>query len=111
MIIKNIVILDTLVLNTDRNSTPIPLQDTSGFAIQSNILGTPTGIVKLQASCDISTPTVWTDVLGSSNTVTAATTVLYNVVDPQYSWVRITYVDSSAGASTATIKAVFIQKD
>lgn len=93
------------------------LYDVFGFCIQAVITGTPTGSFKLQASADpcsqgsLSTPltgqapTNWTDISNSSQSVSAAGTVIFNVSDVHYNWVRVVYTDTSGGASTATFTA------
>lgn len=92
------------------------LYDVFGFYIQVIITGTPTGSFKLQSSGDpcsqgsLSTPLTaqapseasWTDVLNSSQSVSAAGNVSWNVDGAYFNWVRVVYTDTSSGASTAT---------
>lgn len=101
------------VLNTTVSSTPMQLYEMYGFSIQVIITGTPTGTFKLQASDDpvyaSSVPagarvvTNWTDVAGSSQSVTAAGSVMWSATDAMYNFIRVVYTDASSGASTAVI--------
>lgn len=104
------------VLNTTVNSVAVPLQNLMGYAIQVSFTGTPNGAFKLQSSCDNPAnvtatgglasqflPTHWTDVAGSSFTVSAAGNVEWNYTFDMSSWVRVVYTDASGGASTAVI--------
>jgi len=99
-------------------SIPIELSNLFGFSIQIVFTGTPTGVFKLQASCDPVAnpketigvngapkfePTNWSDVEDSEFTVTAAGNVFWNYAqNVNWSYVRVFYTDNSAG-STATI--------
>ena len=123
MLIYNVpfIIPNATVLNANINSQACQLQDMYGYAIQVVIAGTPTGTIKLQLSCDpvppkslvfgsngsvTYTPTNWTDVANSSQSVSAAGSVYWN--EPGlagYNYVRVVYTDGSSGASTATITA------
>lgn len=100
------------VLNANVNSTPSAIVDIYGFAIQAVIIGTPTGVLKLQASCDpfkyvvnggAQVPTNWVDIPDSSFTVTTAGTTIWNYNGAFYTFVRCVYTDSSSGASTAVL--------
>lgn len=113
MLITNIpnIIAANTVMNTTINSTPVPLYQTWGYAVQVVFTGTPTGTFKLQASCDpipqarveVQTPINWTDIANSSYAVTAAGNYMWNVFDVGYNYVRVVYTDTSSGASTAII--------
>lgn len=105
-----------LVLNTTRNSTPQQLLNSYSFSIQIVFTGTPTGTFKLQASDDpaaesvaygsaatVKPPSHWTDVDNSTFTVSAAGNVMWNYSMPGFNWVRVVFLDGSAGASTAII--------
>lgn len=99
-------------MNTTITSDAFQLYQMFGFSIQVTFTGTPTGTFKLQASSDpvtqvslntVTPATHWTDVANSSQAVSAAGNVLWNVSDVMYNWVRVVYTDGSAGASTAVI--------
>lgn len=104
------IIPASTVLNTTVNSTAMQLYNMFGYAIQIVFTGTPTGSFKLQASNDQVSfptgtwvPTNWTDVTNSSQSVAAAGSVMWNVSDVMYNWVRVVYTDTSSGSSTAII--------
>jgi len=89
------------------NSSPQQLKNAIGYAIQLIVTGTLTGAVKLQGSVDPVTgqsnqiPTNWTDVQDSSQSVTGAGTVVWNVEDVFYNWVRVVYTASSGSGTIA----------
>jgi hypothetical protein len=101
-------------------SSPIPIDQLWGFAIQAVWTGTPTGTLKLQASCDPITPanasgstpvvTNWTDVADSSSSIAgAAGSYLWNVSSASYNFVRLVYTNASSTGSLsakATLKGV-----
>lgn len=114
--VPNLYVVGT-VLSATRNSAAQQLYNSFVYAIQVVITGTPTGSLKLQASCDQAysgkptsgssglnpLPVNWTDIASSSQAVTAAGSVIWNITDPGYNWVRIVYTDTSSGSSTAVI--------
>jgi len=97
------------ILNASFNSQAISLNQIFGYAIQGVITGTPTGTVSLQASNDPNSisPTNWSTITGTSQSVAAAGTFFYNVADVEYTWMRLVYTDGSSGSSTAVMNAVF----
>jgi len=111
----NIIPANT-VMNTAINSQAMQLQNMLGYAIQIFFTGTPTGVFKLQSSCDNPAsytaggqiqpqfaPTNWTDIANSSFTVVAAGNVEWNTTWDMGSFVRVVYTDDSSGTSTAII--------
>jgi|WetSurMetagenome_2_1015567.scaffolds.fasta_scaffold566499_1 hypothetical protein len=112
----------TVATNANFNSYAYQVWDTFGYSIQVVVTGTPTGTFKLQCSADPvpqgpnSTPftgvvpTNWTDVGNSSQAVSAAGSVVWNVSDAMYNWVRVVYTDGSGGTSTATFTGRFNAK-
>lgn len=95
------------------DSSPIPLEQIYGFAIQAIWTGTPNGTIKLQASSDApsretqqsnggpDTVTNWTDVANSSVSITgSAGNYMWNFNGAFYRYVRVVYVNSS---STGTL--------
>lgn len=106
------IIPTATVMNANINSNPMQLLNMFGYSIQLVYTGTPTGTFKLQASSDPiytttpgiqATPTNWTDVLNSSQAVSAAGNYMWNVSESMYNYVRVVYTDGSSGASTAII--------
>lgn len=116
----NIIPANT-VMDANINSSPMQLEWMIGFSIQIVFTGSPTGSFKLQASCDpLSSkgtgfngdvsyvPTHWTDIADSSQSVTAAGNIEWNMSEVMFNWVRVVYTDGSGGLSIAVItSAVF----
>lgn len=103
--------LNLAAMNTDLTSVAMQLYNMVGFAIQLEITGTPTGSFKLQASCDsvvqadlmAQAPMNWTDIPSSSTAITASGSIMWNVIEPMYNFVRVLYTDASGGSSDAII--------
>ena len=121
-------ILNELLLGTKSSSGVVTGADASvsqtsahgllahmiGFSIQAIITGTAIGSLKLQGSSDpvpdsnfpasgnwnVSN---WTDIADSSEPVTGAGTIEYNVKSVYYNWVRVVYT-SSSGTGTMVIR-------
>ena len=98
-------------------SDPFRLEHLDLIAIQASFSGsTPTGTFKLQACCDMGTIhayggmnnvsglSVWTDIAGSSNAVSANGDIVWNIVDPGFRWVRLVYTRTS-GTGTLSVRA------
>lgn len=110
-------IQSAVVLNTNINGPFVPLKNIFMYCLAAVVTGTPTGIIKLQASNDPETndtvplsdnpPTNWVDISDSSFTLTAAGETMWNVSEIAYNYVRVVYTDSSSGASTATMTVIF----
>lgn len=92
-------------------SEPFRLTNMEGYSIQLVTTGaTVTGAFKLQASNDKSRfpefttdiPTNWTDVDGSSTSVTVAGSVMWNANGAYYNWVRVVWTESGAAAGNVT---------
>lgn len=106
-----------VVLNANSNSPFVPLKSIFMYSIAANISGTPTGTISLQASNDPETndtqplsnkpPVNWVTIANSSFSVTSSGETMWNVSEVAYNYVRVVYVDSSSGASTATMNIVF----
>lgn len=105
-------------LNANINGPASALKNIFMYSIVCVISGTPTGTIKLQASNDpetndtqplgtpFPTPTHWTDITGSTFTVTTAGNTMWNVADVAYNYVRVVYTDTSGGTSTATMSQI-----
>ena len=109
-------IVSNAIMNTGIMSQAIELSRIYGYSIQAVYTGTPTGTLKLQGSSDPSgdvasppnatnIPVNWSDILNSSQAVSAAGNFMWNVSDVQYNWVRLVYTDGSGGSSTAILNA------
>lgn len=110
-------------LNANYNSPYVPLKNILLYNVAAIITGTPTGIIKLQASNDPETndtqtnitsgrppavgPVNWVDITDSSFSLSAAGETMWNVKDVAYNYVRVVYTDTSGGASTAVMKIIF----
>jgi hypothetical protein len=112
---ENILEIDgtsaTVDLSSSANLKPIWLGHVAIAAIQLVFTGTPAGSFKLQASCDKGNPSAaseaqqysgvsnWTDVADSSETISAAGSLLWNIADPGYQWVRVVWTATGAGTT------------
>lgn len=112
-----------VVLNANYNSPYIQLKNIYLYSIVAVITGTPTGTIQLQASNDPETndtqynqtanqppsvgPTNWTTVTNSPFTLTTAGNEMWNVDGVAYNYVRVQYIDTSGGTSTATMTIIF----
>lgn len=109
------IITANAIMNATINSLAVPLYQVYGYSIQIVFTGTPTGSFKLQASDDPvpqagspsitaqATPTNWTDIVNSTQAITAAGSIIWTVTDAFYNWVRVVYTDTSGGTSTAIV--------
>lgn len=103
VLLTNGVMTGTTVLN----SAAQQLVNIFAYSIQGIITGSAAGTIKLQASNDQafapSVPTNWTDITGSSQSVSGAGTVMWNVLsNPSYAWVRVVYTNAT-GTGTLTL--------
>ena len=106
-------------LSVNQVSEPIWLGHICNYSIQLFFSGTPDGVFKLQLSNDAGNPqapqeadrdfkiTHWTDIGGSSQIVSAAGDLAYQVENAGYRWVRLVYEASSAGTSPVLDSAIF----
>lgn len=84
-------------------------------SIQLVFTGTPAGNFKIQISNDhkVTTdflPVNWTDYTGSSQTVSAAGDIMYDITDIGFAWVRIVYTATGAGtAPKLTVARIVIK--
>lgn len=82
------------------SSIAVDLNQYRGISISATSSSTAaiSGTLKLQASDDFtprSSIVNWVDIPGSSSSVTGNDTVLWNIVDPYYRWIRIYYTPVS----------------
>ncbi len=116
-------------LNANYNSPYVQLKNIYTYTMSAIITGTPTGTIQIQASNDpetndtqTNTPTVlgqpmpnppsvapvnWVTITGSPFIVTGPGEEMWNVNYAGYNYVRVQYLDSSGGTSTATMKIIF----
>lgn len=109
---SNQVLIKNAICNTNINSTQSVIVDIYGFCIQAVITGTPTGTLKLQASSDalnesgsgrVAPAINWTDVANSSFAITTSGNTVWNYNGAFFNFVRVVYLDSSGGTSTAVL--------
>lgn len=94
------------------NSNPIRLDQIYGFAIQAFWTGSPTGTLKLQASCDSppnhsqvsnggpDTVTHWDDIVNSSYAIAGTSgTYTWNFNGAFFNYVRLVYTNASGTGS------------
>lgn len=98
---------------TTVSSAALLVERTDTFSIQAVWTGTPTGAFKLQGSNDVGTTddgagvTNWTDIAGSSSSVSgAAGNQLWTVGLCGYRWVQLVYTNASGTGTVAGIRAV-----
>jgi len=97
-------------LLSNRTSDPIFLGHVNILSIQITTTGTPNGTFKIQGSNDmgaddtaIKSPSItnWADISGASQAITAAGSIMLNVVDSGYRWARLVWTNSSSGDPSA----------
>lgn len=113
MRLSNELLLDSGDASGDLTSTQGLVAHVFGYSIQMVITGNIEGTVKLQGSSDpvpdanfkVATFPVanWTDIDCSSKLITGAGTLVYDVADVFYNWVRVVYTATS-GTGTLTIR-------
>lgn len=101
--------MNAVTINVNRNSNPYPLYDTYGLAAQAIITGTVAGTLKIQGTCDKSQlgdgsdiAANWTDIASSSQNVSNAGTLIWNLDATYYTFIRFVYT-STSGTGTLTI--------
>ena len=116
-------------LNANYNSPYVQLKQIYTYTMSAIITGTPTGTVQIQASNDPETndtqvqtsydpggtptnppavgPVNWVTITGSPLIVTSSGEEMWNVNYAGYNYVRVQYLDSSGGTSTATMTIIF----
>lgn len=108
-----------LIMNANLTSQAYQLTEAWSYSIQIVFTGTPTGTFKLQGSSDniivgipsliaTQSPIHWTDLVNSSESVSAAGSLIWDVPNPGYNYVRVIYTDGSSGVSTAVITSARI---
>ena len=84
-------------------SEPILLDQIYGYSFQAVFTGSPNGTFKIQCSNDdvnsSSSVVGWSDVGSSSQAISAAGDLFYNIDAAFYKWVRIVYTRSSGSGS------------
>ncbi len=103
--------------SVNQTSLPALLAHAWGYSIQAIITGTVTGSIKLQGSSDPApdanfsaanySVVNWTDISGSTQSVTGAGTITWDVSRSAYSWVRVVY---TAASGTGNISAQIFTK-
>ncbi len=97
------------------NSTPVWLGHIVNYSIQLTFTDNPNGILKLQLSNDIGNPSLapteqykgvshWTDVTGSSQTITESGDHMWEVANSGSRWVRFVWTASSGSGTLTTAR-------
>ena len=101
----------TASLTSSASSVPIKVSHFDGYSIQASWYdgSSPVGVMTLQASNEVDVyaqaAVQWVDIQNTSQTVTGASgSVLWDVVEPRYSHVRVYY---SATSGTGTLRLSF----
>ena len=98
-------------MESDITSDPIWLGHIANYSIQVVFTGSPDGTLKLQASNDFgardgSLDQVsidhWTDIIGSSQNITASGDHTWTVENAGYRWVRMVWTDSASSDADIT---------
>jgi|ERR1019366_776568 hypothetical protein len=103
-------------MTTSFSSRPIWLGHICNYAIQLVFTGSPVGTLNLQCSNDPGLPdggtspqalnvVNWTDVLNSSQAISAAGNHVWDVQNAGYTWVRVNYVATSGSGSLTVARA------
>ena len=88
-------------MTTNINSTAVDLRQSLGCSIQATVTAgsSPSGTLKLQGSNDNSN---WVDVAGTSSTVSGNTSIMWNVQQTFYRYIRCAYAFTS-GSGTLNV--------
>lgn len=98
------------------NLRPVWLGHICNYSIQLVFTGSPVGAFKLQGSDDPGqanggqTPqakgvTNWTDITSSSQSVSAAGNIMWDVANAGYNWVRVAYTVTSGTGTLTSARA------
>lgn len=99
----NVKLFDDYSMVTDGYSPAFDLEMVTGYSIQANWTGTPTGYLFIQVSNDFTGPTNW-DLIDLSlfPTGAIADSVLYKQHMAAFRWIRLGY---AFGSGTGTLNA------
>lgn len=111
MISYNKEFVASQLLNANFNSPAMEVHYHYTFCVVAIITGTPTGTIHLEASNDPFqaqppgyTPGNFNTIDNSTFTVTTAGITTWNYVGSAFNYVRVSYVDTSGGSSTAHLE-------
>lgn len=107
MRVANFPIFTSQSMASSFNSSEISLFNIYGWSAQFVFTGSPVGTLKVQVSDDPGSentgsnkaPTNWTDLANSSQSISAAGNISYNVNLSFYNWIRFVYAASSGSGS------------
>lgn len=113
---ENLLVAGALDLAVDEQLRPLWLGHICNYSIQLVFTGTPVGTFNLQCSNDPGTPdggispqatnvTNWTDITGSPQGITVGGSIVWNVENAGYTWVRVNYVATSGAGSLTSARA------
>lgn len=105
-------------LSTDVTLRPVWLGHIAQYAIQLTFSNDPDGIFTLQCSNDAGHPNAqskaeqsadvvnWTDIAGSSQTVTETGNIVWNAENVGYTWVRVVWAANAGAGTLETARAM-----
>ena len=96
----NYVLLPTTDMSGDINTNIVMLDSIVLLALQAHWTGTPTGILKLQASND---GAIWSDITDSTVNVSGPGDTLYNLSEMGYNRLRLVYTRTSGSGSIRVV--------
>lgn len=85
--------------NLTSSSINVDLISVAGIQLIVSSASTLNATAKIQASCDASSPTNWTDISGTSTNLTADGGSLWNLSDLGYTWIRLVYTRTGGSAT------------
>lgn len=99
-LLKNLKILDAVLMTSNQESESIDIGEASGYAVHAIWTGTPTGTIKVQGSNDNSN---FIDI-DSQAAGGAAGQKLFNLANQMYRYTKVVYTfGSSTGSLTAHV--------
>lgn len=98
-------IINAVSMGATYTSSSVQLLNYDNFSVQFSFTDAPVGTLKIQSSNDDST---WDDVADASYAVSAAGSVMFNMVEQEYSYFRAVYTRTSG---TGTLNAYCTLKE
>lgn len=90
-------------------SSILALDFVNFFSVQAVFTGSPSGTFKIQVSNDVnSSPSNWSDLGDSSQAISAAGDIMWDISSAGYKWAKVVYTRTSG---SGTCNAVAITKD
>lgn len=107
---RNKILLTAGDMTTTLTTAPFKMENIAKAAIQAVYTGSPVGVFKIQASCDlgtdsqgVSSATNWTDLASATTNISAAGNLVVNL-ESSVRYIRAVYTPTS-GSGSLTITA------